>query len=240
MDIKQYGAWLRFGDVLTSDYYVWVSGSGTFGAPSRDVEVVQVPGKSGDLLLDNGRWSNIEVTYPCFISRKFPDRFDAFRAAMLAYNGGYQLIRDSYHPSEYRLGRLAEGIDPEPGTLNRSGRFDLVFDCQPQRYLLTGLDIVTLTTAGTLTNPTQYAAQPHIRVYGYGTLRVGPEAITIAQTPYRYVDIDCQAMDAFYEAVNLNSYISLTDFPQLPTGETGISWEGSITEVRITPRWWTL
>ena len=51
-----------FGGKFSKDYGLYVSGSGTFNAPERDVELVEVPGKNGSLVLDNGRFKNITVT----------------------------------------------------------------------------------------------------------------------------------------------------------------------------------
>ena len=93
--------YLTFAGKNLGDFGVWISGSGTFNAPARDVSFQTVPGRNGDLLFDNGRFENVSVTYPAFISRRFQPRIDDLRA-FLAGQIGYQILRDTYHPDEFR------------------------------------------------------------------------------------------------------------------------------------------
>ena len=48
----------------SKDYGVYITGSGVFNAPERDVEMISIPGRDGAFAQDMGRFSNIEVTYP--------------------------------------------------------------------------------------------------------------------------------------------------------------------------------
>ena len=128
---------LNFGGINSADYGVWITGSGTFSSPERDVEYVSVPGRNGDLIIDNNRWNNIEVTYPANIQSDFDTKIQAFRAAM-GRKRGYQRLEDNYHLDEYRMASFTLGIQPETTPLNRGGEFDLVFNCKPQRFLKSG------------------------------------------------------------------------------------------------------
>lgn len=129
---------LIYGGINTADYLIGISGGGTYAAPERDVTRYEVPGRNGELIVDNGRYKNIEVTYPAYIARKFKDRITDFRSALMAKRG-YQRIEDTYHPDEYRMGTFVGAFDPETvGALNNSARFDLRFNCKPQRFLKSG------------------------------------------------------------------------------------------------------
>ena len=101
-----------FGGVNSLDYGVLLDGSGTTTAPERDVMTVTIPGRSGDLLVDAGRWKNTTVSYPCTIAREFEGRFAAFKQALLA-EGGYKRLEDTLHPDEYRLAYLAGPLEPD-------------------------------------------------------------------------------------------------------------------------------
>lgn len=151
---------LSFGGVNSADYGVWLTGSGTFSAPERDVEFVAVPGRNGELVVDNGRWRNIEVSYPANIPRDFDQRMTEFRSAMCRQRG-YQRLEDTYHPDEYRMGAFVMGIEPETIPLNRGGDFNLVFNCKPQRFLKSGEIPIQLMPWVPLTYRTQY-----IHLYG--------------------------------------------------------------------------
>ena len=241
-DIKQYGSYFTFGDIVSSDYYVWISGTGTYGTSQREMSFLTVPGRWGDLLEDGKRFGNIDITYPCFIAKSFPDRFAAFRAAMAAKAGQYLMLSYTYHPGEFRLAAFRGKLTPETGIANKSGSFDVTFNCKPQRYLNSGTQIQTLTATGTITNPTLFTARPNIRVYGQGALGVNGDTITITENSFPYIDIDSEAMSAFYVASNANGYIATTgdDFPLLQPGVNNISLGSGITRIEVQPRWFTL
>ena len=53
-----------FDNENSLDYGVYITGEAVYNAPERAVEMVSIPGKNGALALDQGRFENIEVTYP--------------------------------------------------------------------------------------------------------------------------------------------------------------------------------
>lgn len=129
-----------------SDYGVNAVGRGTYGAPSRDIEVVHVPGRNGDLLFDNGCFNNTTVEYPdCSILDNFPVNFRAL-VNFLMSSPGYHRLEDDYNPDEYRLARFIGPLAPDVHTArnNRSGTFPLQFDCQPQRWLKAGEQVMEI------------------------------------------------------------------------------------------------
>lgn len=129
---------LVFGGINSADYNVWISGSDAFSAPERDVEYVSVPGRNGDLVIDNGKWNNIRITYPAFIPKGFESQIDNFRSEMMKLTG-YHRLEDSYHPDEFRMASFSYGISPSRiGAFLRNGEFPLTFNCKPQRFLKSG------------------------------------------------------------------------------------------------------
>lgn len=229
---------LIFDGKDSRDYGVYISGSGTFNAPGREYEAIAVPGRNGDLLMHNKRLSNISITYPAFIYANFRQNMAAFKSMLLSRTG-YKRLEDTYHPEEFRRAYYRGDMIANVRSRNDAAEFDLVFDCDPRRFLKSGEAKRTFTAAGTIANPTEFDAKPLIRVYGYGTLTVGADTITIAQA-YSYVDIDSEVMDCYYGATNANGIVtfSTNDFPVLKPGHTSISFTGHISSVEITPRWW--
>ena len=228
-----------YGGKCSKDYGLYISGGGTFNAPERDVELVEVPGKNGSLVLDNGRFKNITVTYPAFIGHKFKSLSGAAREWLLR-TSGYVRLEDSYNPENYRLARFGGPLDFDTRVLNRSGECNLSFDCKPQRFLTEGDFTIDVLGSIQLFNPTPFPALPLIRVYGAsGTLMVGDAIIQISDIP-EYMDIDCELMNAYKGTVNCNSKINAPRFPTLPAGKTGIAYDGNISHVQIKPRWWTI
>ena len=79
------------------EYGVHISGTETFDAPERDITALSIPGRNGDLIFDNGRYKNIDVTYPAFIHRNFARNAQAMRAWLMK-SPGYKRLEDTYLP----------------------------------------------------------------------------------------------------------------------------------------------
>lgn len=220
------------------DFGINISGSGTFNAPERDVEAISIPGRNGDLLLDNRRFKNITVTYPAYIQGDFKALSAAARGWLFSQKG-YARLEDTYNPDFFRMGIFAGPIDFDMRFQNWGGECKLSFNCKPQRFLKTGEGIMESTEPVTLYNPTPFVALPLIRVYGTsGMIMVGNRILQISAIN-GYVDIDSDTQNAFKGTQNCNDKIS-GNFPELPGGQTGISFSGEITKIGVKPRWWTV
>lgn len=232
--------YFTFNGVDSRSFGVYISGSGTFSAPRREYNMVPIPGRNGDLVGNEKRFENLELTYPAFIYVNFKQNIRDFRNYLLSLVG-YQRLIDSYHPDEFRMALYEGEFEPDVESKNDAGKFDIVFNCKPQRFLLSGEQVTTLTADGTITNPTRFNSQPLLRVYGTGTLGVNGDFIRIYQA-LDYTDIDCEMMDCFRGSVNKNRVVSFTNynFPVLEPGTNYFSLGTGITKVEITPRWWRL
>ena len=163
-----------FGGVDSSDYGIYISGEGVYNAPERSVELVNVPGRNGAIVLDQGRYNNIKVTYPAMVleadQEHFRERLSEFRNAILSQKG-YQRLEDSYHPDEFRMGVYHDGLEvSDILTLARGGNFELIFDCKPQRWLSDGDIPVPVSSGSVLQNPTVFDSSPLLEVEGYGNI----------------------------------------------------------------------
>ena len=118
----------------SADHGLFISGDAVYNAPAYDYEVIQIPGRNGDLIMDNGRFNNITVTYPAFVVDV--SNLQDIRQWLLK-NRGYQRITDDYNPTEFRMGYFAGDFDVDVFA-NRAGTFDLTFNCKPQRFLNRG------------------------------------------------------------------------------------------------------
>ena len=224
----------------SGDFNLLLSGEDTWEKPMPDIERMQIPGRNGDLILSNHRYSNVTVTYHVGIKRDFDRNFTAFMNFLLK-EPGYHRLEDSYHGDYYRMAVLDKEINPKLGFQNHSGTFDLTFSCMPQQYLKSGERLQVLTGSGTVYNPTIYDAKPLLRIYGSGTLLVGVERVTVTDND-SFIDLDCELEDAFRDTVNMNQHLELehNDFPFLKSGINNITFVSGITKVELIPRWWCL
>lgn len=164
-----------------ANYGLYITGQSAFNAPQRDVELVSIPGRNGDYIIDNGRFQNIEVTYPAGLredATNFATRVAEIRN-ILASRHRYVRIEDDYNPNEYREGMFVSGLEVAPACDNIAGQFDLVFNCKPQRFLKSGETAVSVASGGTITNPTPFESKPLIEFGGYGTMTVNGYEITL-------------------------------------------------------------
>lgn len=234
-----------FDNRCSTDFGLMASGSGTFDAPERDIELISVTGRSGDLIRDNGRFKNITVSYPVFICKNFPEKSAAARAWLLS-KSGYRRLEDEYNPDIFRMAMFKGPLNFEASFLNRTGEATLSFYCKPQRFLKSGEFPIVLESASILWNPTLFPALPLLTVYGTGagTVTVGDVTLQIKANDDHIV-FDSDMQDAYRVAdsgalENKNASVYAPEFPRLPAGETPISWTGAINRVEIIPRWWTL
>lgn len=223
---------------------VYISGQGTFDSSARSLDMIQVPGRNGDLIGLSTRLTNGVLTYKdCFIYANFNANIAALRAFLLSKTG-YRRLVDTYHPDEYRMVAYKGPMQVNPNTRNSAGRFTLQFECMPQRFLISGETVVTKTSSGTITNPTLFASKPLLRVTTTrataSVLGVGSTNITLKRQGVTY--IDCETGRAYNGATSYDAYVSLNtiDFPTLEPGSNGISLGTGISRVEITPRWWTV
>lgn len=221
----------------TAEYGLLVTGVRIFGAPSRKVEKFNVAGRNGDILVDQGVFENYIIQYDIAVVDNFKAKSRDIVNWLLA-SSGYSRLEDTYDPSCYRMASCYSSIDYVTTALNREGTSTIEFDCKPQRFLVTGETSQTFNSSGTITNPSQMASKPLIRVTGTGSVTIGATEMTIKAVD-GYVDIDCETQQCYKGTTNCNNDVQVDEFPQLYAGANSITLDG-VTSVVITPRWWEL
>jgi phage-related protein len=234
--------YIVFAGADSRTYGIEVFENDTYSAGSAVVSAVSVPGRSGDVLIPENRYANIVRSYDCVLHEDAVDNYTAFRAFLLSQMG-YKTLIDSKYPDHFFEGYVSSSLQPKLTPEAGMIKFKLSFNCKPQRFLTSGLEVTTLTEDDIIENPTLYPSAPLMKVTGTGTLGINSENVVIANTypqlGYMYIDFDSgrcycngQSMD---EQVTFPGY----DLPKLLPGENTITLTG-ITAVEIVPRWWTL
>lgn len=216
---------LTYDGVDSSSFGVFISGEGVFDAPARRGEMISIPGRNGSLFMDEGCFENIPGKYPAFIGTKdeaeFRNKLAAFKNEILS-RGNYKRLSDTYNPDEFRLAVYRSGLDVEPEEYNRSGKFELEFDCKPGRYLLSGEIPQIFTANGTITNPTLFASSPIIKVTGNGVVAIGQYRFIVSGN-FWTITIDTELMEAFLPAGEV--YLLTDENGNVITQEIGIDIE---------------
>lgn len=165
---------LIFDGEDSRDYGVYITGQAVFNAPEREVEMITIPARNGLFALDQGRFENIEVTYPAGIfadsDADFAQAISDFRN-FLCSRKGYCRLTDDYNPDEYRMAIYKSGLDVKLSEL-KAGEFNITFICKPQRFLMSGEAAVSVASGDTIFNPTLFESSPMLEVEGYGYIRI--------------------------------------------------------------------
>lgn len=219
------------------DYGVYVNDVSVFDAPEKDIEMIEIPGRNGAYALDRGRFMNIEVTYHCVLGASSDDDWSEGVSNLrnfLASRKGYCVLEDDFNAGEYRLAVYRSGLNVS-NINTKTGEFDVVFDCKPQRWLTAGQDEITVTSGDTVKNPTLFDSHPLLEVWGYGDIDLGGQTVTINYVPIGPVAIaesdEGGASNAItFDTTFLNNGDTITvrqvDFTLLVKAPTGKTFTG--------------
>lgn len=181
----------EFDGESSKAFDLFITGGTIFDAPERDVEMIEIPGRNGAFVHDLGRFQNVTVTYKCALSSTKEHEFvDAMRKVRqwLCSKRGYCKLSDDFNPGEYRLAKFKDYIE----VTNEApvvGRFNLSFDCMPQRFLIDGDNPVQVASGDGIFNPTMFDAHPLLKVNGYGTITINGEEIALRNEPIGRVEL---------------------------------------------------
>lgn len=224
----------------SKDYGVYISGDAVYDAPERAMDMVQIPGRNGALALDNGYYNNIDVTYPagCFADDQadFAAKLSRIRN-MLASRHRYCRLEDAYHPDHFRMALYKSGLDVAPVARNKAGRFNIIFDAKPQRFLKSGeivqeldadappttsygpADIVTFEgEPGDAIVHAQLSLEPIQDLHGYGNPypagggknKINPNTVTANS----WINIDTGAIESGHSDYVVSDYIPVIEGQQ--------------------------
>ena len=216
-----------------------------YSSPKRDLSLVSVPGRDGELVNSNKRYGNATITYTCFLPAKSIDELNTrirnVKKMLYFDNDSYHELTDSYDPSFMRYAIFNSKLDITD-QVNKIGSFTVTFSVLPFKYLIESLEPVEIGNGATLFNPYPFASKPCLKITGNGNI-----AITISNSKgslvYRfnyvdeYVECDSELMNVFSGTVLKNSSFIADSFPVLEPGDNHISFSGEVLKLEVIPRW---
>ena len=231
-----------FNGISSQDLHIQVQTEPDYDFPEKDYEVTHVPGRNGDIVIDQGSWQNV--------SRKYNLAMDAVKISYtevasklvqwLHSASGYARLEDSYEPDFYRMAMYKDSGSIS-NIYNKAGQIEVEFTCKPQRYFKSGEVADIFTTSTEYRNPTDFPAKPLIKIHGSGsgTVGIGTYTVTINDILDGMI-VDSEQQDTYKDQTNCNSRVSIAEYPKLISGNNAISFSGGVTSIEIIPRWWTL
>lgn len=235
--------WFHFNNLNSyDDLQAVVTSKTPYSAPAPDITMQTIPGRSGDLIIDNGRYKNVDVSYTCAIvtTEEFCRAARRIRAALLSQGNGYKRLFDSYDADYFRLATIEKAVTITQNGIH-DGALSVTFNCKPFQYSHAGQRVITLTGGGKIVNYEKFPALPYIKIIGNGavTLNVNGVEFPISEVN-EYVEIDSESMNTYKGAENKNATAANLIYPSFSAGENSIGWTGDVSAVQIIPRWRTL
>lgn len=200
----------------------------------------KIPGRSGALIDCDGTYKNRTIIAHCYLlDYAMESRIDDINAWLLS-SPGYFRFEDTEDTKHFMLARATNGIEKRVrmGMLNQ---FLLEFDANPQRYLKLGEKPVEVLSTKSIYNPTAFPALPLIEIAGSGNITVSINNVKLTVDNLDgVITYDAETDNAYNGAQNLNGKIGTTDVLTIPNGKNEITVTGSVTSLKITPRWWEI
>lgn len=218
----------------------YVLGRSGFGAPTRDVQTINVPGRSVPLTIDNNRWNTVTGSYRCVI----PKNYATVKIGLINWlsSVGFLKLTDTFDTGVYRKAKYT-GITENKVVYDTAAQIDINFEVSPERWTTAGDTAQTVTSGSTINNATAYVSKPLYRINGSGnfTLTVNGNSVSFDNN-VNGITIDCDICRAYNGATPKESGMTGSfDSLLLNPGNNTISWTGSgVTSVTVKPRWWTL
>lgn len=231
-----------FGSYLSMDdcgLYIEKRPSPTI--PQRDTTKTHVPGRSGDIIQDNGCFLNVTRTYKvgCSdIDANMPN------IKKMLTQTGYQALADSYDGQFFRYAACLNATSFEEELLN-IGHANIQFDCEPYKYDVFGKGQRTVSVNSSspskLENPYDVEALPTIYLEAAEGKTV---TIMLNSKSFQFkmpsgankAYINSKNQICYYGSNNLISGYISDSFPVLSTGENSICAINA-TSAKIYPYW---
>ena len=245
---------LIFNGVSSEDLGLVIQAPPTYEFPERDMSSSHIPGRNGDLVIDNKCYKNVSRSYNLAKGYKTNTSYVSNSSEVLAWltsaNGNYARLEDSYDTDVYRMARFySSGSFTD--YYGKALAISVSFECKPQRFLKTG-DTPTKTDGAVAyaTNPSHYESLPLIKVEGVpnsisnimmlSVLNSSDEVvsnITMSDVENNVVYIDSEMQNCYDDLGDINEKICLNgnDFPYFGDGISTIKVEKFQRESKTVP-----
>lgn len=228
---------LIFNDVSSEDLGVVIQTPPTYEYPERVYSSANIPGRNGDLVIDEKSYKNVERTYDLakgFGAQKhYVPNAEKLLEWLTSAKGHYVRLEDTYDPDVYRLAMYTKS-GSFTNYYDQALSFKVTFECKPQRFLKSGEEIVEFSKGPTasIENPFHYESLPLIKIEGIqkslsNVLMLTIEnsgnvtsSISITDVDNNVVYIDSTEQNCYDNQGDINDKISLNgnDFPKLNGG----------------------
>ena len=224
--------WFHFKGKDSRDFGILISAAPEKVRAERRVEQVTIPGRNGDLTMDEGTYAPYVISVEC--GTRGSENLDEILAWL---DGAGELILCTEPDKVFRASIYNKISVADMIYLYNS--FLLQFRVQPFKYSVNAAgDALELTAPTTIRNSGTVYSEPLITVYGNGdiTLNINGNSYPLRNVQ-ESITIDSEMMEVFKEDTNQNSKYGGVEFPRFEVGQNEIRWTGNVSKIKIQPRW---
>ena len=202
--------------------------------PEERVEHVTIPGRAGELTQVEGE--HIYNSYIQTLTLIVDGKTNVPAAEEWLTGEGY--VTFDTQPTLQQRARIINAVTFSKHSHNLDYWVgDVQFYCEPIKGLIAEENIEVTSSGTSLSNPGNMVALPLMEVTGSGAVSIscGGKTIVIPDLTSGWV-IDCENRWILENGVQqFNAWTG--DFPRIPTGTSTFLFTGSISKIKITPRW---
>jgi len=223
--------------IRSIDMGLQIDGNLTFESPRRDLNLVSVAGRDGDLVMDNGRYNSITRTINCRL-RTTNENVETVINRIhnwLAIDVNFHDFSWSGDPG-FTYKAMIENPTRTQRVLVKLARIALNFRVHPIKYLTSSLNEQVVASGTNVENPFQLASKPVIRVVGSGNIiiNIGLQVLDLRNI-FQEITIDCETMTVMGHDGVAEFAKMYSTFPELRPGNNIITFTGDV-QVFVTPR----
>ncbi|MFL8798957.1 MULTISPECIES: distal tail protein Dit [unclassified Clostridioides] len=233
----------QYGEINSRDFGIVITDINELASPERRFERIEIPGRNGSLILDEGCYSNFNLEIECYIDVDGKDIniLSSEIKMWLQTDFSYKNLIISSDPNYYREAVCINKLDLEE-VIKDLGYFKITFECKPLKKQLIS-NLITINESNSKLINTGMASYPLIKVFGNGDieLKINNEIIELTEVQ-GHIYIDCELMNAYKVDIHTNDIVNensrmFGDFPTFEHGENIITYTGDVEKIEIEPRW---
>lgn len=232
----------------SSDFGLRIESKDVFSSPDLNRSMLSIPGRDGEILAQDTRFSNLQITYQVFLRAKnasdLSSKMRDVKNWLYQDLNRYNRLEDYYNPRFYRKAVINNKLNIDD-IRNKLGTFTVSFSALPFQYAIGGDQEIRLQSGTAITNPYHFVAKPYLKVYGTGggSFTITSESETKTwhvMNINEFMEIDSELMLCYKGPDSQNLNFIGDGFPLLYAGKNRITFDGGITSISIIPRWCSL
>ena len=233
--------YIVFNGHSSKEFGLYISSDFKIKSAKNDIQVVEIMGRDGAVLIPNKRLLPVDQSIPFFIKLKTSDRRSltdvAQEISAWLHTSTWTELKLSWDPLYTYRAIMLEDFEIEE-TLRKFGKLSITFKLHPVKYLESGKLLSTVSNGETIVNPTTLPSKPYFELRGTGnvTVRIGEESMSFKNVSTG-INVDCEKCSAWFGQTAAYDQLVTDNFLKIQPGINTIRLDNSSFILRLRPNW---